>query len=118
MKFVIATRDYAGLGFAIRLRDEGHQVILATNPSREDRADPERWSAYELVGRDLVDKATLTDVMSRRESMRDFVWLWDFNHSVEQNELLRSEGFSVFGGREHANCMEHDRAACLEFAEG
>ena len=28
MKLVVATQDYVGLGFAVRLRDEGHEVIL------------------------------------------------------------------------------------------
>ena len=116
MKFIIATRDYAGLGFAIRLRDEGHDVILATNPSQDDRTEAQRWQAYELVGRGLVEKASLTDLMAKRESLTDYTWVWDFNHSVEENELLRSEGFRVFGGGSHADCMEHDRSACLDFA--
>jgi hypothetical protein len=29
MRFVVATLHYAGLGFALRLRDEGHEVLLA-----------------------------------------------------------------------------------------
>ncbi len=115
MRFILATSDFAGLGFAIRLKDEGHEVVLATNPKQEDRADPERWTAYERVGRGLVERQTLSDMIARRESLRDAYWIWDFNHSLDENELLRSEGFRVFGGGKHADCMEHDRAACLEF---
>jgi phosphoribosylamine-glycine ligase len=112
MKFVIATRDYAGLGFSIRLQDEGHEVLVATNPPNEDRDNP----AYHLVGQDIVKKASLDEVIAEREAMRDWYWIWDFNHAVEQNERLRSEGFKVVGGGGHANTMEHDRAACLDFA--
>ena len=57
MKFVVVTRDYAGLGFAIRLKDEGHSVLLATNPSDEDTSDPDRKKSYELVGEGMVDKS-------------------------------------------------------------
>lgn len=116
MQFVIVTADYAGLGFAIRLKDEGHDVILATNPKQEDRSDPVRWAAYERVGRGLVDKETLSDLIARRDTLRDAYWIWDFNHSLDENTLLRNDGFRVFGGGAHADCMEHDRAACLEFA--
>lgn len=35
MQFVIATCDYSGLGFAVRIQDEGHDVILATNPAED-----------------------------------------------------------------------------------
>ena len=116
MKFVVATKDYAGLGFAIRLKDEGHEVVLGTNPGEEDQADPERLKAFDLVGTGMVDKAPLADLMSRREQMRDWYWIWDFNHAVDQNETLRAEKFKVLGGGHHANMMEHDRPACLEFA--
>ena len=116
MRFVVVTRDYAGLGFAIRLKDEGHSVLLATNISEEDSLDPGRQKHYQLVGQGMVDKAHLSDLMARREEMRDWYWVWDFNHAVEENETLRNEGFKVLCGGRHANTMEHDRQACLEFA--
>ena len=112
MKFVIATRDFAGLGFAIRLQDEGHEVLVATNPADEDRDNP----AYATVGKDIIKKRSLDEVMLDREGMRDWYWIWDFNHAVDHNETLRAEGFKVVGGGRHADTMEHDRAACLDFA--
>ena len=96
MKFIVATKDYAGLGFAVRLQDEGHDVILATNP------DHASSRAYDLVGQGLVAKASLSSVIESRAQKRDWYWIWDFNHSVEQNELLRSEGFRVLGGGQFA----------------
>ncbi len=116
MKFIVSTQDYVGLGFAVRLGAEGHEVILATNPSPE-ALSPRRREAYDRVGDGLVAKATLRDLLARRESLRDAYWIWDFNHSVDENELLRAEGFKVFGGGAHANTMEHDRAKCLALVE-
>jgi phosphoribosylamine-glycine ligase len=116
MKLVVVTQDYVGLGFAVRLRDEGHEVLLACNPLPSDLA-PSLRPAYERVGEGLVDKVRLADLLARRETLRDAYFIWDFNHSVEENELLRSEGFKVFGGGRHANTMEHDRARCLELVE-
>jgi phosphoribosylamine-glycine ligase len=116
MRFVVATQDYVGLGFAVRLRDEGHEVILACQPRPEDLVEGRR-GPYERVGEGLVDKAQLAEMIERRETLRDAYWIWDFNHSVEENELLRKEGFKVFGGGRHANTMEHDRAKCLELVE-
>jgi phosphoribosylamine-glycine ligase len=115
MQFVVATRDYAGLGFATRLQDEGHSVLLATALSDADRQDPERLCAWERVGCGLVTKEPLESVFRRRDEFRDAYWIWDFNHSVELNETLREESFKVLGGGRHCDAMEHDRNACLEF---
>lgn len=115
MQIIVATRDYAGLGFATRLKDEGHGVILGYHMEPEALADPACSRAYELVGQGMVDKVPLPQLMEQRESYRDWLWVWDFNHHVAENETLRREGFKVFGGGEFADRMEHDRQACLDF---
>jgi len=111
MRFVIASQYYAGLGFAARLLEEGHEVMLAPRGIDDRRTIAE----YELVGGGIVDKMALSDVMAQRESWRDALWIWDENHSVAENELLRREGFRVLGGGRYADTMEHDREACLKF---
>ena len=116
MRFVVATQDHSGLGFALRLKEEGNEVLVATNPSAADRADASRLEAFERVGCGLVAKAPLASVLARRGAWRDALFVWDQNHSVEENELLRREGFRVLGGGAYAHAMEHDRAACLELA--
>ena len=116
MRFIVASCDYAGLGFAIRLSQEGHEVILAMNPEPSVAADPVTCARYSRVGDGLVNKASLSDLLHRRNDLRDAYWIWDLNHSVEENETLRAEGFRVLGGGRHAYTMEHDRKACLEFA--
>ena len=114
MRFVIATCDYSGLGFATRIQDEGHDVILATNPPPEVHSDAESCRKYQLVGEGMVRKEPLAKLMGRRDELRDAYWMWDHNHSVGENEALRSEGFKILGGGTYAYQMEHDRAACLE----
>ncbi|MDB4875843.1 MAG: hypothetical protein JWM41_2289 [Gemmatimonadetes bacterium] len=111
MRFIIATHYFAGLGFAIRLRDEGHDVIVAYRGIDDRRAT----ESYDLVGNGLVPKLTLREAIDDRERYRDAIWIWDENHSVVENEFLRKEGFRVFGGGAYADTMEHDREACLAF---
>src|SRR3954462_1374932 len=109
MRFVVATRHHTGLGFALRLQDEGHDVLVAPSGTSDRRLEEE----YALVGNGMVAKLPLADAMRDRAQWKDAIWIWDENHSVQENELLRSEGFRVFGGGQYANSMEHDRDACL-----
>jgi len=111
MRFVIATLHFAGLGMALRLQEEGHDVLVA-HAGSSDRRLEER---YLLVGNGLVAKQPLGDAMRGRAGWRDAYWIWDENHSVGENEQLRAEGFHVFGGGRYPDTMEHDRDACLRF---
>jgi phosphoribosylamine-glycine ligase len=111
MRFVVPTAFHAGLGFAMRLQDEGHEVVMAPRGIDDRRLA----SRYAVIGDDIVPKRPLADVMRDRSRYRDALWVWDENHSVEENELLRSEGFCVLGGGRYADRMEHDRDACLAF---
>lgn len=106
---MIATQHFAGLGFALRLAEEGHDVIVADAGTSDRRLEAE----YALVGRGLVPRRALGDVVRDRAHFRDAWWIWDENHSVGQNETLRAEGFRVFGGGRYSDRMEHDRDACL-----
>jgi phosphoribosylamine-glycine ligase len=110
VKFVVASAFHAGLGFAVRLQDEGHDVLFAHGPP-DDRRTAGR---FRLVGNGVVPKRALKDVIAQRRKYRDWTFIWDENHSVAENELLRSEGFRVFGGGAYADRMEHDRHACVE----
>jgi len=113
MQFIIATSYFAGLGFALRLIEEGHDVLMAYRGIDDRRAS----GCYDLVGNGLVEKMPLRDAVAARDRYRDAYWIWDENHSVDENELLRAEGFKVFGGGRYADTMEHDRDACLSFVE-
>jgi phosphoribosylamine-glycine ligase len=113
MRFIIATNYFAGLGFALRLQDEGHEVAMAYRGIDDRRA----MCSYDLVGDGLVQKLPLGDAIAQRARWRDAYWIWDENHSADENELLRKEGFKVFGGGTYADRMEHDRDACLAFVD-
>jgi phosphoribosylamine-glycine ligase len=111
MKFVVVTKWFSGLGFALRLQDEGHEVELAVAGTDDQRLQ----SRYALVGDGLLAKRTLAELIAARTSRRDAYFIWDENHSTEENDCLRREGFKVLGGGHYARTMEHDRDACLEF---
>jgi phosphoribosylamine-glycine ligase len=109
MRFIIATRHFSGLGFAMRLLEEGHEVLMAFEEIDDRRLAPR----HDLLGRGIVERRPIAEVVSARGGYRDAVWVWDENHSVDANECLRSEGFRVLGGGGYADTMEHDRDACL-----
>jgi phosphoribosylamine-glycine ligase len=111
MKFVIATLHHMGLGFAQRIQQEGHEVLMAYAGTEDRRAS----GRYDLVGNGIVEKRPLREVFEDRARYRDWYWIWDENHSVDENERLRAEGFKVFGGGRYSYTMEHDRDACLAF---
>jgi phosphoribosylamine-glycine ligase len=113
MRFIIATHHFAGLGFALRLQDEGHEVVVAYRGIEDRRG----VTSYDLVGDGLVKKIPLAEAVECRERYRDAYWIWDENHSVDANEVLRREGYKVFGGGGYADRMEHDRDACLAFVD-
>jgi phosphoribosylamine-glycine ligase len=95
----------------LRLLDEGHEVVLAPVGTQDRRS----CVSYGLIGNGLVEKRALGQVFRDRDQYRDAIWIWDENHSVEENETLRREGFRVFAGGRYPDTMEHDRAACLDF---
>ncbi|HMC54356.1 MAG TPA: hypothetical protein VKH19_04235 [Gemmatimonadaceae bacterium] len=113
MKFVVASAFFSGLGFAIRLQDEGHEVLLAHGEADDRR----RADQFALVGNGLVSKRPLSEVIADRRRFRDWIFIWDENHSPAENELLRGEGFRVFGGGRYPDQMEHDREACLQLVQ-
>lgn len=113
MRFIVATQHFAGLGMALRLRDERHEVLVAHRVIDDRRTS----GRHCLVGNGLVDKIPLCEAMANRGRFRDAYWIWDENHSIAENELLRRERFKVFGGGIYADTMEHDRNACLSFVD-
>ena len=113
MRFVLATQHFSGLGFAMRLLDEGHEVIAAHAEIDDRRLAPR----HAMLGQGILERRPIDEMLRERERYRDAYWVWDENHSVEANETLRAEGFRVLGGGRYADTMEHDREACLAFVE-
>lgn len=111
MKFVVVTEEWSGLGFAKRLKEEGHKVLMAYKPKLDDPDYKEKPDQYKLVGKGIVDRAPFDDVFKKRAQMKDWYWIWDSNHetTLQQNEQMRKEGFKVFMGSKWSHTMEHDR---------
>ncbi len=111
MRFIIATLHFSGLGFAVRLQDEGHEVLMAWRPIEDRRLQ----ARHARLGEGLVPRRPFAELFDDRESFRDALWVWDENHSPDENEVLRAEGFQVLGGGRYPDTMEHDRDAALRF---
>jgi phosphoribosylamine-glycine ligase len=112
-RFIVATHDYSGLGIAKKLQDEGYEVLLAVNtPNFEDDSERARFAN---VGNGIVTKVDLKSIFEKRSDYKDWYWIWDFNHNVTFSQTLHEEKFKILGGGKHAEKMEHDRNACLEF---
>jgi phosphoribosylamine-glycine ligase len=112
MEFIIATADYSGLGLAVRLIQEGHSAVLAVQPGSPEIGASQ---AFQAIGKNLIEKRPLADLLAWRSEYQNCYWIWDGNHSVRENELLRSEGFRVFGGGLFADLMEHDRDFAVHY---
>lgn len=62
MRVVIATRFVTGLGFAMRLQQAGHEVVMADAGINDRRAQPR----YDSVGDGTVRKLPLATLMQAR----------------------------------------------------
>jgi len=117
-KFIIATQDCSGYGFAKMLqdqvdgrgasrRDKGsvEDVIMAILPKEKEEEEEKLYR----VGDDVVQKMPLEKLFSRRKDYKDYLWVFDMNFGSEMADKLREEGFYVIGGHELTDKLEHDR---------
>lgn len=122
-KYILVTDTFACLGFAVQHLNKypDDEVIIAWKNSKmeesDDQQDIEDLEKFEQMGEGIIDKIHLDDLMADRENYRDWEFVWDGNHNVEENELLRKENFNVSFGGEFCNMLENDREYGLEFAE-
>lgn len=115
-KFVIVTKDYSGLGFAVQEIEENNTEVIMAYKLCEDMDEDEK-TCYNMIGEGLVEKIDLDELMSNRNDYRDYYFIWDGNHNFEEGELLRKEGFKVWGGTEFTFQLENDREFGKKFAE-
>ena len=118
-KFCIVVEGFWGLGWALDQRnvEAGDEIIVACNPDKEEYGD-EEFKKYQNIGKGLVKRiVTLDEVMKNRQRMKDWYFVWDSNHSAEENEILRKEGFKVCLGGEIPFKMEDDRMFGIDLAE-
>jgi phosphoribosylamine-glycine ligase len=113
-KWIIITQDFSGLGWAKLIKEQtDDEVLLAVNLKEDDeKAD----FAY-ANGDGVVDKMEFSSIFKNRAKFDDYGWVFDANHSSDQAETLRTEGFMVFGGHTLTDKMEHDREYGLSLIE-
>lgn len=114
-KLIIVTQDYSGLGFAKRATEElGYENVILAYRMKDKEENEE---CFDLVGNGIAEKMELDELMENREDFRDWYFMWDGNHNYEDADLLRLEGFKVFGGMELQDKMEHDRNFGMELVK-
>jgi phosphoribosylamine-glycine ligase len=118
-KFICVTKDFSGYGFCFdkRLKGNGDKAIIACDPEDEYEDTPEKLEMYHNIGKGMIKVFDLNDIMKNREGFKDWYWIWDGNHHVEENELLCKEGFKVCLGGELMFKMENDRMFGIQLAE-
>ena len=119
-KFIVVTNEnYSGLGFALQeIERNGSEVIIAYKYSEDydDFTDKEK-EACDIEGNGLVEKIELDEIMTNRNKYREYYLIWDGNHNFKEGEILRKEGFKVFGGTEWQWKLENDREFGATFAK-
>lgn len=106
--FIFVTKDFSGLAYPKKLREQGEEVLLAfrADPDEGEKTPP----GYKLVGRGITDRIELDELWKVRAKYKNSYWLFDQNHFFKEGEALRREGFKrVFGGQHLTYRMEHDR---------
>lgn len=115
-KFILVTQDFSGLGFVIdEINKNGSECLIAYKP--KDDLEGDELDAFYTNGDGLVDKIDLDYFMANRNDYKDWYIVFDMNCLPDENDILREEGFKVFGGHSEANKMENEREYTLELAE-
>lgn len=94
MKFLIVSEFGELLDLAIRLKDEGHEVLFhLTNPD------------YKRIGEGMVPHTDDSWV----HMGGGYIWIFDGCNRGKRQDWLRSKGEFVFGGSEQGDKLENDR---------
>ncbi|MEI6529694.1 MAG: hypothetical protein WCN88_04880 [Candidatus Falkowbacteria bacterium] len=117
-KYILVTQTFDGLGFCFDKRLENDEVIIAYQYIPEDDKDlGEEEENYLENGNGLVKKYPLSKIMAKIDKLREYYFVFDLNHNCEEAEILKAEGFKVFGGSQFTYDLENDREFGIEFAE-
>ena len=110
---VIVTQDWSGAGWANLCIKAGYPCIVATKMKEDDEHEEE----FNLVGDGIFPKIELDKLMKERNNFKNAYFIWDFNHNFEESEILRKEGFKVWGGSEFTYKLEKDRNFGVEIVK-
>ncbi len=113
-KYILVTKDFSGLGFALDEIDNGAEVIIAYG-GQEFKDDKEE-EAYLKTGEGMIEKYPIEEIMPDRKNFKGWYFVFDGNHNTNEGEKLRKEGFKVWGGSKFTDDLENDREFGMEFA--
>ncbi len=111
MRYAIISHVGDGLPFALRLKDEGHEVMFYV-------PDAPASYTHREVGRGLVDKAeSLPQLLAWGARDARTVYVFDLTHEGKTAEALRQRGCLVVGGGIFPDRLECDREFGEKLAE-
>lgn len=109
MNFIICTKEFSGLGFAMTLQNEGHNVLIGYENDKLSEKSTEEQDAFHTIGKGLIECDEMQNLFKDRAKHRNAYWVFDSNHLWEYADKLRSIGYKVFGASELTSKLEHDR---------
>lgn len=111
MRYAVVSHVGDGLPFALRLKDEGHEVMFYV-------PDAPASYTHREVGRGLVDKAeSLPQLLAWGARDPKTVYVFDLTHEGKTAEMLRQRGCLVVGGGILPDRLECDRMFGEKLAE-
>jgi|GEM_PF-6956384 len=123
-RFWIFTSDHSGLPLAVRLQDEGYNVVLVMirpeeregkwqppKDAKEAKTFADRVRYLDKNGKGLVEKMWSVNAMPKI-GRNDYV-IWDQIFGYQLSESLHKRGIKVFGGLEIGYVLETQRQKTL-----
>ena len=116
-QYILVTCDFAGLGFAKQEIDRNDSPVIIAYKPKDGYEDKDMKDSYKKCAEGICETFELDKLLENRDEYKDWIWVWDGNHNVDENELLKSEGYKVIFGGEFCYQLENDREYGLKFAE-
>lgn len=118
MKFILCTQHFGSLGFAMMLKAEGHEVLMACEPPEDlGEKHPEDADNFFVVGEGIIERQPMSEVFRDNAKYRGAYWIFDSNHLFAYADKLRALGHKVFGTSALTHRMENDRDFGMDIAK-
>jgi phosphoribosylamine-glycine ligase len=112
MRVAFHTKEMSSLAWAIRLKDEGHDVLVYTPPNSQ------RVKSNRRIGDGLVNKAISRDQwLGFGLDDPSTLWFFDCTDHGELADRLRATGKRVVGAGSFMDKLENDRGFGTAFAQ-
>lgn len=128
MKFIIFTYFFEGLPLALKMMDEGSDVRFAVMDyetaygEKKEFADIEEEEKFvkdeeirQSIGDGMIKKYPADEIFKNRQNLKSYYFIFDMNFGGKLADILRKEGFKVFGSGSLGWKIEHDRKYGMDF---